>query len=108
MRMRAAEIRRRGILTNFQDAFADRPRAFEMLEQRVAVAVADGARQRSDVLIEAAEHLQHRILVGEEDVAPHGRIGGRDAGEIAKTAGGELQHFGSRHLRKFVAVPTMV
>ena len=86
------------ILADLDDAAADRARAREMLEQRVAVAVADRARERRDVLVEAAEHLQHGVLVGEEDVAPHGRIGGGDAGEIAEAAGGEFQHLRARHV----------
>ena len=52
--------------------------------------------------LKLAEHFQHGFLVVQEHVAPHRRIGRRDAGEIAKTAGGELDHFGSRHLRQFV------
>src|SRR5713226_748956 len=32
----------------------------------------------------------------------HHGVGSRDAGEVAKTAGGELYHFGRRHLRKLV------
>ena len=55
-----------------------------------------------EVLVEAAEHFQHRVLVGEEDVAPHGRVGGGDAGEVAKAAGGELQHFRARDLAELV------
>ena len=100
--MRPAEIRRRRILADLDDAAADGARAGEMLEQRLAVAAADRARQRRQVLVEAAEHFQHRVLVGEEHVAPHGRIGGGDAGEIAKAAGGEFQHLRPRHLAQLV------
>ena len=50
------------------------------------------------ILIEAAQHFQHRIAVVEEDVAPHGGIGGGDAGEIAKAAGGIFDHFAFGHL----------
>ena len=74
----------------------------EMLEQRVAVALADRLGQRRHVLVEAAEHFQHRVLVGEEHVAPHGRIGGGDAGEIAEAAGGEFQHLRARDRLQFV------
>ncbi len=49
------------------------------------------------ILVQAAQHLQHRVLVVEEDVAPHGRIGGGDAGEVAKAARRELDHLGLRH-----------
>ena len=67
-------------------------RVREQLEQRVAVAVADRPLQRRQVLGEAAEHLQHRLLVVEEDVAPHRRVGRGDAGEIAEAAGRVLDH----------------
>ena len=60
------------------------------------------ARVSSKILVEGAEHLQHRFLVGEEHVAPHRRIGGGDAGEVAKAAGGELDHFRRCHLLEFV------
>ena len=42
--------------------------------------------------LKRAEHLQHRVLVVQEDVAPHGRVGGGDAGEVAEAAGRELDH----------------
>src|SRR5262245_12279613 len=61
--MRAAEVGRGRVLTDRDDALADRSGAGEVVEQRVAVTAADGARQCGDVLVEAAEHLQHRILV---------------------------------------------
>ena len=41
-------------------------------------------------------------LLVEEHVAPHRRIGGGDAGEVAKAAGGEFHHFRRGHLRQFV------
>ena len=44
--MRAAEIRRRRILADIDDALADGARARELLEQRLAVAVADRLGQR--------------------------------------------------------------
>ena len=46
--------------------------------------------QRGQILGEAAQHLQHRFLVVEEHVAPHGRIGRGDAREVAEAAGREL------------------
>ncbi len=85
--MRAAEVGARRVLADVEDAAADRARARKMLEQRIAVAAADGARQLRQVFLEFAEHLQHRILVVQEHVAPHGRIGGGDAGKIAEAAG---------------------
>ena len=62
--------------------------------QLVGLTPADGARQRLQVFGEAAEDLQHRVLVGDEDVAPHGRVGGGDAGEVAEAAGRVLHHLG--------------
>ena len=73
-----------------------------MIEQRLAVAAPHRPRQRRQVFVEAAEHLQHGVLVGEEHVAPHGRIGRRDPREVAEAAGRELQHLGSRHLGKLI------
>ncbi len=100
--MRAAEVGRGGILTDLHDAAADRARAREMIEQRVAVAAPHRARELRQVFAELREHLQHRVLVVQEHVAPHRRIGRRDAGEIAKAAGRELQHLGARHGGEFL------
>ena len=102
MRVRPAEIGRRGILADLDDAAADRAGAGEVLEQRLAVAAADRARELGEILVEGAEHFQHRVLVGQKYVAPHRRIGGRDAGEVAKAAGGEFHHFRRRDLAEFV------
>jgi hypothetical protein len=41
---------------------------------------------------ETGQHVQHRIAVLEENVAPHDRVGGGDAGEVAETASGELEN----------------
>ena len=54
------------------------------------------------VFVEGAEHFQHGVFVGEEHVAPHGRIGRGDAGEIAKAAGREFEHFRARDFRQFI------
>src|SRR5258708_10131799 len=78
LRVRTAEIGRGRILAGLDDAAADRAGAGEMLEQCLAVTAAAGAREVREVLAEGAEHFQHRLLVGEEDVAPHDRVGGRD------------------------------
>src|SRR5438034_3605534 len=67
----AAEVGGGGVLAGLDDAATGGARLHEQLVQRVAVAEADGALQRGEVLAEAAEHLQHRLLVVEEDVAPH-------------------------------------
>ena len=50
----------------------------------------------------AAQNIQHRLLVGQEHIAPHGRIRRRDAGEIAKPRRGILDDFAVRHLRQMV------
>ena len=70
----------------------------EDVEQRLAIAPADGALQGRQIFREAAQHFQHRFLVVQEHVAPHGGIGGGDAGEVAEAAGRILDHFGRRHL----------
>ena len=100
--MRPAEIGRRRILADLHDAAADGAGAGEMREQRLAVAAADGAGELRQIFVEGAEHFQHRVLVGEEHVPPHGRIGRGDAGKIAKAAGGEFEHLGARHFGELV------
>src|SRR3974390_3579896 len=95
--MRAAEIRRRRILTDIDDALADRARSPEVLEECLSVTFANGFGERRYVLVEAAKHLQDRVLVGKEDVAPHRGIGCRDTGEVAEAAGREFEYLGSRH-----------
>src|SRR5262249_26762610 len=77
-------------LLGLDDAAADGTRAGEELRQLVALAPADVALERRQVLAEAAEHLQHRLAVVEEDVAPHRRVGRGDAREVAEAAGREL------------------
>src|SRR6202047_3663871 len=99
--MGAAEIRRRRILTYFNDAAADRASSGKMLEQSFAVAATDRARQLRQIFVKRAEHFQHCVLVGEKYVAPHGRIGRGNASKIAKAAGGKLEHFGRGHFSEF-------
>ena len=57
----AAEIRRGGVLAGIDDGAADGAGAGEEIEQRVAVAAADRALQRAQILVEAAQHFQHRV-----------------------------------------------
>src|SRR5882672_2870164 len=102
MRVRAAEVGCGGILADLDDAAANGTGASEMLKQRLAIAAADRARQLGEVLIEGAEHFQHRLLVGEKHVAPHGRVGSSDAGEVAKAAGGELDDLRRGDLSKLI------
>jgi len=60
--------------------------------QLVALAPADGPLQRRQVLAEALQHLQHGLAVVQENIAPHDRVRGGDAGEVAEAAGGILGH----------------
>src|SRR5262245_60532191 len=64
--------------------------AGEPFLELLALAPADGALQRGQILVEAAQHLQHRLAIVEEDVAPHDRVRSGDAGEVAEAGGGEL------------------
>ena len=54
------------------------------------VAGADRPLQGEKLLGEPAEDLQSGVLVVQEHVAPHDRIGGGDTGEVAKSGGGIL------------------
>ena len=85
--MRAAEVGGRIVLTLLDDRTTNGAGAREMVEQLVARADADCALQRGQVLGEALQHLQHRLAVGQEHVAPHRRVAGGDAGEITKATG---------------------
>src|SRR6185436_3459137 len=69
--MGAAEIRPLVILAFFDNAAADRARVCEQFEQGIAIIPPDRALKRGQILAEALQHLQNRILVGEEDVPPH-------------------------------------
>src|ERR1700730_15662687 len=100
--MRAAEVGRLRVLADLDDAAPDRARAGKQIEQRVTVAPADRARKRRYIFVDAPEHLEDRVFVVEEYVAPHGRIGRGYAGEVAKTAGRELHHLGTRDCLQIV------
>src|ERR1700744_2138424 len=102
LRMWAAEIGRGGILADLDDAAAYRAGAGEMLVQGLAVAAPDRTGEFCEILVESAEHIEHRVLVGQEHVAPHRRVGCGDAREVAKAAGGKLQHFGLRDAFKLI------
>src|SRR5688572_14773648 len=77
-------------LLGIDDRAADGAGAGEPVFELLALAPADRALQGGQILAEAAQHFQHRLAVVEEDVAPHDRVGRRDAGEVAETGGGEL------------------
>ena len=84
--MVAAEVGLPGrFLPGLDDPPADGARAGEQGLQRVAVAGADrGGDRPCRSSMEAAKDFEHGILVGQEHVAPHHRIGGGDAGEVAE------------------------
>src|SRR6056297_2671334 len=92
-----SEIGGVGILTRLDDTAPDGARAGKILHQVIAVTGADRALQREEFLGEATEDLQRGILVVEEHVAPHGRVAGRDPGEIAKPGGGILDDLAVGH-----------
>ncbi len=79
-------------MSGLDDAATDGAGAGKILEQMVAIAGADGALQRKQLLGKAAQNLQRCVLVGQEHIAPHGRITGGNPGEIAKPGGRELDH----------------
>src|SRR5205814_5586834 len=81
-------------LLGFDDRAADRARLGKARFERVGFAPADRALQRRQILGEALHDFEHRLAIGEKDVAPHDRIGGGDAREIAKAAGGKRDDFG--------------
>ena len=77
----------------------------EIVVQIVAVAHPDRALQHEQLLGEAPEDVQRRRAVVQEHVAPHGRVGGGDPGEVAKTGGGELDHLAAGDPAQMVGDP---
>src|SRR5947209_8889791 len=75
-------------LLGFDDRAPDRAGAYEPFVQHLTVAAADRPLQGGQILAEPLQEFQDRLAVGEKDVAPHDRVGGGDAGEVAETAGG--------------------
>src|SRR3546814_17409232 len=73
----AAPVGERLRLVRLDDAAAEFAGLGEQLLQLVALAPADGPLQVAQVLAEALPHLQHRLAVLQEDVAPHDREIGR-------------------------------
>ena len=73
----------------------------EPVLQFVAFAAPDGALQRGQILAEALQQFEHGLAVGQKDVAPHDRIGGGDAGKVAKTAGRIGDDLGLQILAEF-------
>ena len=75
------------ILTLFDDGSPDRAGTREKVEQSLSVAPSDRALQCGQVFGKTLEHFEDRVLVGQKHIAPHCRVGGCDAGEIAKATG---------------------
>src|SRR5262245_43058583 len=92
-----AKIGSRRVLTGLNDPAPRRPRLGEEPMQGVGFPEANGPLQGGQILCESRQHLQHRLLVVEEDVAPHDGIGSGDAGKIAETTGRKLDHLGIGH-----------
>ena len=63
----APEVHRAGILAGINDGFPDGARPREFIEQRLAVAPANGPLQRGQVFRKSAQTLQHGILVVERE-----------------------------------------
>src|SRR5262249_9975155 len=97
-----AKIRRRRILPDLDDTLADRARAGELLEKRLAITFTARLGERRDVLLEATQHFPDRGLVSPGNRAPHCRVGGGDTSKIAESAGGKFQHFRTRYRLQFV------
>jgi hypothetical protein len=61
--------------------------------QRIAFAVLQGLLQHAQGATEEFGLLEDFLAVGDQHVAPHRRIAGRDAGEVAKARAGQAQEF---------------
>ena len=83
----ASEIGRGCVLACLDDAAARLASFGEEVEQRLAVAVPNGALEMNEVLCETRQHLQRGFAIVEEHVTPHGGVGGGNAREIAESAG---------------------
>ena len=68
----------------------------------VAVALPDCPLQREQFFCKSPEDFQCRILVVQEHIAPHRRVRGRDAGEVAETGCGILDDFTVGHAGQIV------
>jgi hypothetical protein len=88
------------VLAHLDDRAADRAGAGEMVEQGLAIALADRLLQFGQVFGEDLQHGEHGVAVVEEHVAPHRRVGGGDTGEIAETPGRILDHLALGHFFK--------
>ena len=97
-----AEIRRVDFLAGLDDRAADRAGAGEQVEQLVAVAPADRPLQRGQVFRKPRQHFEDGVLVVQADVAPHGRVGGGKAREIAKARGRVFDDLGLGHRLQIV------
>ena len=75
----------------------DRPRAGEIVKQMIPVAGANGPLLGEQFFGETAQYFQRRVLVVQKNIAPHGRVRCRNTGEIPKTGGRIIHHFGVGH-----------
>ena len=66
--MTPPEVGGRVVLALLDNRAADGAGSGEQIEQGIAIAPADRALERGQILREALEHLKHRILVRQEDV----------------------------------------
>src|SRR5580704_4799510 len=78
--LRLPKIGRRRIQVELDHAAPDGAPFSENIVQCIGVAVAYGARESGEILVETAEHFQHGIAVMQEDVAPHRGVGRSNAG----------------------------
>src|SRR5262245_37793619 len=92
-----AEIGSSRVLASLNNPAPRCTRLREELVQGLTLPEANGALQGRQILREAPKHLQYRLLVVEEDVTPHNRIGRSDAGEVAEAAGRKLDHLAIGH-----------
>src|SRR5690554_2432372 len=58
--------------------------AVEGGQHGVAVTALHGAAQPREARFEVVQGRQHRLAVGDEDIAPHHRVAAGDAGEVTK------------------------
>ena len=97
----SAPAARRGVpICQLPPAFAGHA---QQLLQRRAVAGQHHLLQRVERLAEALRLLQHLFAVGQQDVAPHRRVAGGDAGEVAKARSGQRQQVAPGRLAEHAA-----
>ena len=73
------------VLPGLDDPAPDRTGMGKIVEKPVAVTGANGPLQGKKLFGEPTQDFQRRLLVGQEHITPHGRVRGRDTGEVAKS-----------------------